>query len=436
MLTAGSGTNIKWFTSLTGDTVIGSGMIFSTPVLTSDTTYYYGEVPMLVQFKINTLLTTNASVTDHYNSGRDRGGIAVTKDYIYYVGYYKTVRFNAPALTNPAYYDKRDGIFSDLSTGILYTLWNGTNDPVGPSLSSVYTVSSLRSLNTDMTLGSDIINLSSSIAINGQNSTTNQTGIFAGYGFLILHSPVDNKFYHIDISNGQVSTLGTYTFPHAYSSNWAYWGIGEFDGSDYSVVYVANNTTISRINTSTGTINTVGTFTNLGNMACITYSPWNSRWYFHHRYGSQFGGSLETLGYADGVHTTLYSAPDVCRTAVNVTVIEGVNADAGNDVTICSGDSIQLNATGGTSYNWSPVTGLSNPNIANPLANPATTTTYHVNVTNMNGCMNKDSVVVNVTNVLVANAGPDSSICAGNNVALNGSGGGGLFLESGSGVKL
>jgi len=56
-----------------------------------------------------------------------------------------------------------------------------------------------------------------------------------------------------------------------------------------------------------------------------------------------------------------------------------INIDAGANDTICKGDSVQLQASGGLIYNWSPTTGLSNPNIANPFAHPIQTTTYYVN---------------------------------------------------------
>jgi hypothetical protein len=51
---------------------------------------------------------------------------------------------------------------------------------------------------------------------------------------------------------------------------------------------------------------------------------------------------------------------------------------AGPDVSICSGSSTQLTASGATGYNWSPSTGLNDPNIQNPTATPAQTTTYVV----------------------------------------------------------
>lgn len=44
--------------------------------------------------------------------------------------------------------------------------------------------------------------------------------------------------------------------------------------------------------------------------------------------------------------------------------------------TLCAGNSLQLNASGAEVYNWQPATGLSSTVIANPVASPATTTTY------------------------------------------------------------
>lgn len=68
-----------------------------------------------------------------------------------------------------------------------------------------------------------------------------------------------------------------------------------------------------------------------------------------------------------------------CDSVITTTVtVSSAAVDAGNDATICNGDSTQLNATGGLIYSWTPTTGLSNPNIANPKAAPTTTTTYTV----------------------------------------------------------
>jgi PKD repeat protein len=123
-----------------------------------------------------------------------------------------------------------------------------------------------------------------------------------------------------------------------------------------------------------------------------------------------------------------------CTATDFVTVNVGtLVANAGNDVTICGGASTQLNASGGTSYSWSPTIGLSNPNIANPTANPNTTTTYTVTVTNGN-CSSTDQVVVTVNNV-TANAGQDQTICEGASVQLNATGGATYFWSPPNGLS-
>jgi gliding motility-associated-like protein len=73
-----------------------------------------------------------------------------------------------------------------------------------------------------------------------------------------------------------------------------------------------------------------------------------------------------------------------------------ITASAGNNVSIISGESTTLTATGGTSYLWSPVTGLSCNTCPSPVASPSSTTEYCVNVTDANGCSDSACVVVDV----------------------------------------
>ncbi len=83
---------------------------------------------------------------------------------------------------------------------------------------------------------------------------------------------------------------------------------------------------------------------------------------------------------------------------------EDVTADAGSDTEFCAGGSVQLNASGGTTYNWSPTDGLDDPNIANPVASPDATTTYTVTVSNDGRCPDTDDVLVTVNPHPVPNA--------------------------------
>lgn len=86
---------------------------------------------------------------------------------------------------------------------------------------------------------------------------------------------------------------------------------------------------------------------------------------------------------------------NVTSNVVCVQVNPAPPANAGANTAFCFGGSTQLNATGGTTYSWSPTTGLSNPNIANPIANPTITTTYTVTVTDQ-GCTATSSVIITV----------------------------------------
>jgi len=83
--------------------------------------------------------------------------------------------------------------------------------------------------------------------------------------------------------------------------------------------------------------------------------------------------------------------------AITVTTKPALNASAGEDTTICLGNSVTLNASGGmlqATYIWNPPTGLNNPFIKNPIAKPDTTTKYIVTVNDTNGCNDTVSVLI------------------------------------------
>ena len=99
--------------------------------------------------------------------------------------------------------------------------------------------------------------------------------------------------------------------------------------------------------------------------------------------------------------------------SVFIDVIPSPTADAGPDVTICQDSSVQLNASGAPWYSWSPATGLSDPTISNPVASPTDTTMYVVTVTAANGCVDTDTIWVNVVPTPVLDITPDKLICEG-----------------------
>lgn len=130
---------------------------------------------------------------------------------------------------------------------------------------------------------------------------------------------------------------------------------------------------------------------------------------------------------ATTTYTVLVTSPNGCTATDQVVVTVNTDvplADAGLDFTkTCTqnptGLPIGMTAVSGITYSWTPATGLSAANIANPTANPTATTTYTLTATNTaSGCTSTDQVVVTVNiTVPVANAGPDGIITCTQNAA-------------------
>jgi gliding motility-associated-like protein len=108
------------------------------------------------------------------------------------------------------------------------------------------------------------------------------------------------------------------------------------------------------------------------------------------------------------------------KDSVVVSIKQKPTANAGKDTGFCEGNSIMLNASGGNTYSWQPATGLSATNIPNPVASPADSTAYIVTATdNASGCIDDDTVIINVYHKPVADAGPDKTMIEGDNTTLS-----------------
>ena len=80
---------------------------------------------------------------------------------------------------------------------------------------------------------------------------------------------------------------------------------------------------------------------------------------------------------------------------------------------LCLGDAVTLTANGGGNYLWTPSANLSSNTIANPVADPRTSTTYHVEVTSDEGCVNTDSVQVTVAQPIDVAINGATDLCRG-----------------------
>ncbi len=83
-----------------------------------------------------------------------------------------------------------------------------------------------------------------------------------------------------------------------------------------------------------------------------------------------------------------------------VTVFPPIAVDAGpRDTAIVVNQPLQLHATGGQNYLWSPSTGLSNPNIADPVSRISDNQQYVLKASNSAGCSGTDTINITVYKV-------------------------------------
>jgi gliding motility-associated-like protein len=97
-------------------------------------------------------------------------------------------------------------------------------------------------------------------------------------------------------------------------------------------------------------------------------------------------------GISAGTATITYSLGGASASRL-ITISPLPVVNAGPDVTILSGDTYVMQASGSAgSYLWTPSTGLSNPTIINPTANPTISTAYRLRITTSQGCTATDDM--------------------------------------------
>jgi gliding motility-associated-like protein len=147
--------------------------------------------------------------------------------------------------------------------------------------------------------------------------------------------------------------------------------------------------------------NGVGTWSKVTGPGTVTFTPGASQ--YNARVTVSIPGEYD---FAWTVVNNTCSSVDI----IKVVFHSPPAVNAGSDIAICKGSSIQLAATGSGSFQWSPSSGLSNPAVSNPLATPENTILYTVTLTDQWGCRNSDQITIEVREQPSANAGPDQSL--------------------------
>ena len=138
---------------------------------------------------------------------------------------------------------------------------------------------------------------------------------------------------------------------------------------------------------------------------------------------------------SDPISVQLY---DTNKYFVNVTDVHGcpatdslsiivnpkLSVDAGPKDTVCRGETAILNSTildngaGNITYQWSDPDSIGANSSAIASATPSSTDTFYLQVTDDNTCLASDSVIIQVSDVIV-DAGSDTSICLGDSASLS-----------------
>lgn len=89
------------------------------------------------------------------------------------------------------------------------------------------------------------------------------------------------------------------------------------------------------------------------------------------------------------------------------------------DLVMCPGAQVQLQARGGVTYRWTPEAGLSNPAVYNPVASPTQTTLYTVEIADACGQIFYDDLILEVLgDSLQLDIGRDTFVCEGQSLRL------------------
>ncbi len=143
--------------------------------------------------------------------------------------------------------------------------------------------------------------------------------------------------------------------------------------------------------------------------------------------GNDTGTEVSALIEGTQEYTVIANEGGNCSTTQSVTidVFEDFNLEVSAPGAACSGEQVELSATGASTYDWSPGNLLNDSTLANPTAAIFATTVFTVIASDANGCSKTQTVTIESSEgTLDAAASAETNVvCAGQSFELSATGG-------------
>ena len=242
-------------------------------------------------------------------------------------------------------------------------------------------------------------------------------------------------------SAGPFCTGGTpITLNNGTPTGGTYSGTGVTGGQfDPSAAGIGNHTIKYVFTNSDNCIDSANTSVRVDSGAVATLSPFGSVCADSSAFmltgglpaGGTYSGPGVTAGMFNpavagaGTHSIIYTARSSCGTS---NAVQSIRVDSVPNVTVtktvsnCEGRTFQFNATGASSYSWSPGAGLSDSTIGNPLLSITQNATYILTGSNGTRCNSKDTITVTAFPRPTVVANNDLSVCIGDTFQLSATG--------------
>jgi gliding motility-associated-like protein len=325
--------------------------------------------------------------------------------------------------------------FTNTSTQGAYYNWsfgNGTgsiltNPSSLYSLPGIYTVK----LKTTNIIGC-VDSMSKTVTVNGPYGTIAYSPLSgcAPLSVTLTVNAVNTVLYTYDLNNGVTQTTTSNTYTYSYPNGGLFLPkVVLSNGAGCNVAIVGVDTVkVNKLKTgfiaSTQSVcqGTAMQFTDTS--SGITLPIATRFWTFGDGTTSTVANPTKVYATAGTYTVKLKVTSGACTDSVTktITVLPKPTQIVAGGSAICLGGSVNLVATGASTYVWSPSTGLSCTTCFNPVATPTTNTTYTVVGTATNGCSDTSQLTVTINPLPVLTASSAQTICAGASTTLSVSG--------------